>query len=159
MTGRSSKRAAALGLAATGLVAFGLVNGSHGKSSWSEGVPTAAVLNAQHAPAPAPQIPSEVSAPEPSQASGDPRRPAAAEPPAGEGAGTNAAHGEGLPFDLGAVMEQVHFAFRASPDQPEIHEGGHSTYSVRVDQGAFEVRAYHDTEGRPGRVRWSRAIP
>ncbi|MCA9577597.1 MAG: hypothetical protein KC668_19305 [Myxococcales bacterium] len=40
-----------------------------------------------------------------------------------------------LPFDVHAVMERVHFAFRPEADQESVLEGGHSTYGVRVEQG------------------------
>jgi len=50
-------------------------------------------------------------------------------------------------FDLGAVMEQVHFAWR-----PQVGgwSGGHTTYAVALGpDGALEVVPYHHPDGRP----------
>jgi hypothetical protein len=45
------------------------------------------------------------------------------------------------PFDVSAVIRQVHFAYR---EDGAGFTGGHSTYGVRVNQrGAFEVTPYH----------------
>lgn len=50
------------------------------------------------------------------------------------------------PFDLSAVMRQVHFAYRPDGDG---WSAGHSTYEVRVDAGGLELRPFHyDRESR-----------
>ncbi|RLB54232.1 MAG: hypothetical protein DRJ42_09785, partial [Deltaproteobacteria bacterium] len=52
----------------------------------------------------------------------------------------------GAPFDLGAVMRQVHFAYRPDGD---AHTGGDSTYGVRVEGGAVQLTPYHHPGGVP----------
>ncbi|SEM33953.1 hypothetical protein SAMN05444354_11549 [Stigmatella aurantiaca] len=64
------------------------------------------------------------------------------QPPSGK-AETGAAE---VPFDVQKVMDQVHFAFRP---QGTAWEGGHNTYSVRVDEGGFSVTPYHHPRHQP----------
>lgn len=61
-------------------------------------------------------------------------------PAAMAGAESEPAGGE-VPFDLSAVIDRVHFAFRPT-ENSSVLEGGHSTYGVRVEAETFEVRAY-----------------
>lgn len=58
--------------------------------------------------------------------------------------------GEGgeVPFDLSAVIGQVHFAFRPSPDANDSYQGGHETYAVNVEGDAFTVTAFHHDDTR-----------
>ncbi|MHB8879804.1 MAG: hypothetical protein ACYC8T_39450, partial [Myxococcaceae bacterium] len=51
------------------------------------------------------------------------------------------------PFDLGRVIDQVHFAFR---QEGEAWTAGHSTYGVRVEGGVLELKPYHHPNGRLG---------
>jgi hypothetical protein len=46
------------------------------------------------------------------------------------------------PFDVGAIIDQVHFAYRPG-DAPGRFEGGHSTYEVKADAKGATLRAYH----------------
>jgi hypothetical protein len=47
-----------------------------------------------------------------------------------------------VPFDVGAVMRTVHFAFRRDPDGATF-SGGHSSYSVRASATQLEVTPWH----------------
>ncbi len=47
-----------------------------------------------------------------------------------------------LPFDLGAVIDRVHFAYRPD-DAPGRFEAGHATYSVEVDARSVKLVPYH----------------
>lgn len=49
------------------------------------------------------------------------------------------------PFDIGAVMQQVHFAFRPMPGG---WGGGHRTYSVTATVDALSVIPYHQVQGQ-----------
>src|SRR5262245_49209325 len=49
------------------------------------------------------------------------------------------------PFDVQKVINQVHFAYRPAGSG---WEGGHSTYSVRVDGEGVEVTPFHFPDGR-----------
>lgn len=60
------------------------------------------------------------------------------------GTGAELAAGD-VPRDLGEVIDRVHFAFRPARSSSAL-EGGHSTYSVRVQATTFQVRAYHAAE-------------
>ncbi len=54
--------------------------------------------------------------------------------------------GSNTPFDVGAVMRQVQYAYRA---QGEVHEGGDSTYGVQVATGHLTLTPYHHPDGLP----------
>ncbi|MFP2924988.1 Ig-like domain-containing protein [Pyxidicoccus sp. 3LG] len=65
---------------------------------------------------------------------------------------TQTSRPESAPFDVGAVIRQVHFAFR--PDK-EAWSGGHSTYMVRSGAEGLTLTPYHHlrdskSEPRPG---------
>ncbi|WP_236605710.1 hypothetical protein [Sandaracinus amylolyticus] len=47
-----------------------------------------------------------------------------------------------MPFDLAAIIERVHFAYRR-PEASGRYEGGHATYAVEADARALTLRAYH----------------
>lgn len=71
------------------------------------------------------------------------REPASLEAagPASGAPGAGGTLGAGpVPFDLGAVMEQVHFAFRPSGEAGGF-SGGHTTYSVDADARGVTLRA------------------
>jgi hypothetical protein len=54
--------------------------------------------------------------------------------------------GAGIPIDVGAIIEQVHFAFRQSDG---AWRGGHTTYEATVhEDGSLELVPYHHTGGR-----------
>ena len=58
------------------------------------------------------------------------------------------------PFDVNAVMRQVHFAFR--PDKKGGFEGGHVTHGARVGAGGrLTVTPYHFPQTRVDRARRS----
>lgn len=69
------------------------------------------------------------------------------------------ARGPEAPFDVGAVIRQVHFSWR--PDA-EGFGGGHSTYSVRADPSGLTLTPYHhdprseDAVAAPGEAEKSR---
>lgn len=75
---------------------------------------------------------------------GPARLPGAGRSPAGS---MDPATGRPPPFDVGAVIEQVHFAFR--PDGAGWR-AGHSTWAVRYEDGALDVQPFHFPGGRPG---------
>ncbi|AFE04587.1 hypothetical protein COCOR_02298 [Corallococcus coralloides DSM 2259] len=66
--------------------------------------------------------------------------PAAAEPPPEAVPEVRAPRSEGAPFDVGAIIRQVHFAWR-----PEngAWSGGHSTYTVRSGAEGLTLTPYH----------------
>ena len=54
----------------------------------------------------------------------------------------------GTSFDLGAVIEQVHYAFR---EREGAWRGGHTTYEVALRDGTLEVKPWHHPgAGPPG---------
>jgi hypothetical protein len=63
---------------------------------------------------------------------------------------------EKAPFDVQQVMDRVRFSFRA---EGEGWEGGHSTYSVRVEAGGFSFKPYHYPRNSPEAVEALRASP
>lgn len=52
-----------------------------------------------------------------------------------------------VPFDLGRVVEQVHFAYR---QEGRSWTSGHWTYGVRVDNESLAFKPYHYPQGAPG---------
>ncbi|MCP3145060.1 Ig-like domain-containing protein [Pyxidicoccus xibeiensis] len=66
--------------------------------------------------------------------------PAASEPPAPAVPEAQTPRPESAPFDVGAVIRQVHFAFR--PDK-EAWSGGHATYTVRSGAQGLTLTPYH----------------
>jgi hypothetical protein len=92
-------------------------------------------------------------------AQGSVSAPAAAGPSIAE-TSTTVGGASVAPFELGAVVERVHFAFREEAGRGRF-AGGHSTYAIEVDAVGAVVRPFHasgaqDGEGShtsPGEVR------
>jgi MYXO-CTERM domain-containing protein len=87
----------------------------------------------------------------------DDRRASCGDTPGCGAAGAETSHELAGPpnFDLGAVVRQVHFAFR--PSDGARFRGGHTTYTVDADGAAMALRAWHAPEGETG-ARESEAL-
>jgi hypothetical protein len=53
------------------------------------------------------------------------------------------------PFDVGAIVRQVHFAYRK---EGRDFAAGHATYATRVSQGRLTFTPYHHPQGQKERV-------
>ncbi len=66
--------------------------------------------------------------------------------PVAASAGPGRVAPDSVPFDLGAVMAQVHFAYRPAAE-PGRFEAGHATYAVAVDAAGATFRPFAPAAG------------